>query len=401
MNRRMALALTLLSGGLIPATLLAQDPDDLDAAPPRRKKPLAKKAATDRSLDDDPPAAEPPAASGDDTTLPPDTRPEAGYTSQTWNISRYTTLAYTPENPHPEAKIIDWIFRRTGSADWHGEKVAILSASRNVIKAYHSPKMLKQVDQVVRRFTKAVADRLSIRVRFVRAADTRWRYLVHHRMTSLGTGPQGQQIWTLSTADAAQVQAQMQVYRGYEVLVDKTLKLVNGQTLLVEKSEQVGFIAGAERDGAAGLGFQPATQQLKEGVTLRLSPLLTYDGDALDLAIDLQTNIVRRLIKTSILTRREIGPNDMQINVPEVSETRLNQPITNWPLGQTLVISAGVTPGILEPKNGFFRVPGTMPSDRELLVILDAEVTSEAPRTTRRDDEDAPRSARARQIDRE
>ena len=384
MNRRKALVLSLLTGGLLPLRALAQDPDDLDPAPPRRKKaaPAAKKPRLEKSLDDDPPAAEP--AAGDETAPPADVRAEAGHTSQTWNISRYTGIAYTPENPHPESKIIDWIFRRTGSADWHGEKVAILSASRNTIRAYHNPKMLKQVDQVVRRFTKAVADTLTIRVRIVRAADTRWRYLVHNRMTPIGSGPQGQQIWTLSNADAAQVESQMQLYRGYEPLVTKTLKLVNGQTLLVEKSEVVDFIAGAQRDGAAGLGFQPAVQQLKEGVTLRISPLLTYDGDALDLAIDLQTNIVRRLIKTTILTRREVGPNDMPINVPEVSETRLNQPITNWPLGQTLMISAGVTPGILEPKNGFFRVPGTMPSDRELLVILDAELANEAPRMGRR-----------------
>ena len=33
------------------------------------------------------------------------------------------------------------------------------------------------------------ADRLAFRVRFLRAADTRWRYLVHSRMTTLARGP--------------------------------------------------------------------------------------------------------------------------------------------------------------------------------------------------------------------
>lgn len=391
MNRRMALALTLLSGGLLPAGLIAQqDLDDRRGEPaetPRRRKPVARTPKTGRSLDDEAAADPPEDGPSDESVLPPDTRPEAGQTSQNWNIARYTAIAYSPENPHPEARIVDWVFRTTGSSDWHGEKVAILSASRGQIRAYHNPKMLKKVDTVVRRFTQAVADRLAIRVRFVRAADTRWRYLVHSRMTSLATGPQGQQIWTLSSADAAQVQQQMQVYRGFEVLLDKKLKLVNGQTLTVEKYEPVDFIAGAQRDGAAGLGYQPAVQQLKEGVTLRMSPLLTRDGDAVTLAIDLKTNIVRRLVKTSILTRREVGPNDMQINVPEVSETRLDQSITDWPLDQTLVISAGITPGILEPKNGFLNIPGTHPTDRELLVILDAETVDEAP---------PPRSARRR-----
>ncbi len=335
--------------------------------------------------------AEAPSPPGDNAP-PTDFRPEPGMTSQTWNIARYTAMAGNSYNPHPESRIIDWIFRTTGSTDWHGEKITVLSASKTQIRAYHTPKKLRQVDGIVKRFTKSEADLLKLRVRLVRAADTRWRYLAHARMTALGGGPQGQQVWTMSVGDAAMLLSQMQLYRGFEILYDASIKAVNGQNLHVEKVEPVDYIAGAERDGAVGVGFQPAVQKLEEGVWLTISPLLTYDGDALDLAVDLRTNVVRRLIRTSILTRREIGPNDMTINVPEVSETRLNQPITNWPIGQTLVMSAGIVPGLLESKNGILRIPGTMPSDRELLVLLDAEIGGrfpEAPagRTSRTNDE--------------
>ena len=387
MNRRMALALTLMTGGLLPARLLlAQDPED-EPPPRRRPAPKTTKPARARSLDDAEEEPAPEAPARDEIDLPSDIRRDPGFISKTWDISRYTALAGNAENLKPEQKIVEWIFRATGSSDWHGEKVAVLSASKTSLRALHSKSMIKKVDAVVQRFVKAYHDQISVRIRLIRTADTRWRYLVHSRMSSLGTGPQGQQIWSLTAADAAQVQAQMQAYRGFEVLLDKQLKLVNGQTLLVEKSEAVEFVSGVRRDGAAGFGFQPENGQLKEGVTLRLSPLLTLDGDAMDLAIDLQTNIVRRLIKTSVLAKRETGPNDIQINIPEVSETRLNQSVLGWQLGQTLVISGGVTPGILEPKNGFFRVPGTMPSDRELLVVLDAEAAAPAPRTARREDE--------------
>jgi hypothetical protein len=59
--------------------------------------------------------------------------------------------------------------------------------------------------------------------------------------------------------------------------------------------------------------------------------------------------------------------------VPEVSETRLNQTVKDWPLGQTLVISAGIQPGILMSKGGLFnmRIPGTVPGGTEVLVFLD------------------------------
>jgi hypothetical protein len=391
MNRRKALALSMLTGGLLPFAALAQrGSDDLD--PPatsstRGKKVAAKKAKPprDRELDDEPPADAAEDKNVEETSPPADVKPEAGYTSQTWNITRYTGIAATGSNTNPEAKIIEWIFRRTGSADWHGPKAAILSASRSAIRAYHSPSMLKKVNEVVRCFNKSTADRLAFRVRFVRAADTRWRYLVHSRMTLVGSGPQGQQIWTLNPTDAANVLAQMQQYRGFEVLLDQNYKTINGQTLSVEKSTNFDYTAGVQRDGTAG-GAQPAAQQLKEGVTLRMSPLLRYEGDSMELALELRTNVVRRLIKTSILARRDAGANDLQIHVPEVSETRLDQAVENWPLGQTLLISAGVTPGILEPKNGVLGLPGTKPTDRELLVFLDAETIGEAPKSTRRND---------------
>ena len=65
--------------------------------------------------------------------------------------------------------------------------------------------------------------------------------------------------------------------------------------------------------------------------------------------------------------------------MPEVSETRLNQTVKDWPLGQTLMISAGIQPGILMDKGGLFnmRIPGTVPTSTELLVFLDAETGKE------------------------
>ncbi len=235
--------------------------------------------------------------------------------------------------------------------------------------------MLEQVREVVDRFTKSTADLLSVTVRFVAAQDTRWRYAVQSRLNRLGTGPHGQQIWLLSPDDANLVWTQLLVYPNFKKLADQTVKLVNGQTLTIETVDGLDYVSGPQREGATGLGFQQNVQPLKEGVSLRFSPLLTYDGDALEAAIDLQATTIKRLIRTRVLTPREFGSNEMSIDVPEVTETRLNVPVKNWPLGQTLLISGGITPGILQSKTGFLnlRVPGTMPTDTELLVFIDVE----------------------------
>ena len=233
---------------------------------------------------------------------------------------------------------------------------------------------------MVERFIDATNDLLSVRVRFVAAVDTRWRYAVYSRLTPVASGPQGQQVWTLKLEDSAFVLAQMQVQQGFKLLTDQRIEMVNGQTLTIKTSEARSYTGGMQRDSAVGLGYQPKAEQLEEGVTLRLSPLLTYDGDALDAAIELTANTVKNFHRTRVIAPREIGPSEMNIDVPEVVESRLNQTVKGWPIGQTLLISAGIQPGILQSKTGFMnlRIPGTVPTSTELLVFIEVETVKRA-----------------------
>jgi hypothetical protein len=389
MNRRMALLLGLLSGGLLGRRALGQDRgrlDDFDDPPARRRTTRTAGRGDDDAfgIGDEPDPRGGPVGSEPDVP-PANFRDEAGHAWRSFDIARYTSQAYTAENPKPQNALVEWIFRGTGSAAWHGEKIAVLSAGRAQLRAYHNPRMLRVVQEYVERFTRATADVISVRVRFVAAQDTRWRYAVYGRLNRIGTGPQGQQIWTVPPDDANLVRTQMMLYQGFKLLADKTVRMHNGQTMTMETSDVLDYVAGTQSDGNASLGPQPRADQLKEGVTLRLSPLLTYDGDALDAAIELKATTIKRLIRTKILARREVGPADMAIDVPEVIETRLNRTVS-WELGRTLIISAGITPGILQSKTGFLnlRVPGTVPTDTELLVFIDVDPDRQSMRGGRR-----------------
>jgi hypothetical protein len=392
MNRRMALWMTLLSGGILPARLMAQTSgtrvrDDDRAGFRKAAAPAPTRPPRGRATEDDPQPddTDSPAVEGDPADFPD----EPGHVWRTWDISHYTGLPHSAEESQPQNSIVEWILRRTGSAKWHGEKLAALSASRTQIRAYHDPKTLKVVDEVVTRFTKQPGpDVLRVHVRFVAAADPRWRYLVFNRLTPIMSGPQGQQVWAIKVEDAAMVRSQMAIYQGFKLLGDQEIKMVNGQTLQVKTLEDVGYISGAVRDAAGGFGLQPGVSQLKEGVILRLSPLLNYEGDQVDVAMELTANTVKGLHRTKILARRDIGSPDLTIDVPEVVETRLNQTVQGWEIGKSLLISAGIHPGILQSKTGFLnlRIPGTVPTNTELLVFLDIELVNTTPRTARRRD---------------
>ena len=149
------------------------------------------------------------------------------------------------------------------------------------------------------------------------------------------------------------------------------------------------YMGSLLRDNAVGLGFQPKTEQITEGVTLKMSPLLTFDDDAVDLAVELTANTVRSLHRTRVIAPREVGSNDAMIDVPEVAGTRLDRPIKAWPLSKTLMISAGILPGILLPnKNGLWnlRLPGTVPTETELLIFIEGKALERS--RSARDDRD-------------
>ncbi len=379
MNRRTALRYGLLSGAVIPAAARAQDPQ----TPSRSSKRAAE--ADDLSFPDELDPKKGPV--GTDIDVPPSNfREEAGHSWKSFDITRYTEQARSPENPKPQSALVEWIFRTTGSSTWHGEKIAVLSAGRAQLRAYHNSRVLGMVEDTVARFTKATADVLSIRVRLVAAQDTRWRYTTFNRLKRIGGGPQGQQVWSLDPSEAQYIHGQMMIYKGYVLLADQSVRMLNGQTFTLDHSDQVNYIATTQSDGATELGPQPRVEPLKEGVTLRFSPLLSYEGDAYDAAIDLKATTVKRLVRTKVLARRAVGPADLSIDVPEVLETRLNQTLPNLAVGQVLVISAGIVPGILQRKAGFMNlpVPGTYPSDTELLAIIELEPTREAARSSKK-----------------
>src|SRR6516165_2514611 len=108
MNRRTALLLSILLGGLVPESLHAQSGGRRSAKTRDRSLEPASSFRDDSD-----------AAAADDGAAPFSS--EAGFQWRRYDISRYTRIANSQANP--QKALIDWIFKRTGTADWHGDKV--------------------------------------------------------------------------------------------------------------------------------------------------------------------------------------------------------------------------------------------------------------------------------------
>src|SRR5262249_42704234 len=159
---------------------------------------------------------------------------------------------------------------------------------------------LKVVGEIVERFTNAPDDVLSVHIRLFVTTDTRWRYSVFSQLTPVGNGPQGQQIWTMGVSEGALIIAQMQNQQGFRKLEDRRVEMLNGQTLTIATQKPQTFAGGLQRESAAGQGFTPRADKLDESIVLKLSPLLSFEADTMDAAIDLTVNTIRTFHRTKV-----------------------------------------------------------------------------------------------------
>jgi hypothetical protein len=374
MNRRTAMFFSLLAGAFAPRALFGQDSPRRTASRSRGQtlEPKSRRPAADEEPDSE-------SSPLDDSTIP-GLAEKGGQKWRTWNIKPYTSLGLPHAATSPQSAILDWIFRRTTDAVWHGEKPAALNATRNEIRAYHDAETLAMVAEVIERFVQAKEDILTVHIQLLRADNVKWRYPIFNQLDYKQSGAQGQQVWELDQNQAALVMAQLQM-QGHKLLTNRQVEMINGQTLKVNTTVNRGFVGGTQRSSNAALGPQGRTDKLMEGVWLSMSPLLTFDADALDIGIELTSNTVRTYHRTRVIAPRDAGAGEINIDVPEVSQTYLRQTIKDVKLGKTLLISAGIQPGILdENKNGFMnlRIPGTVPTSSELLLFLDIKVSKKS-----------------------
>ena len=132
MNRRMALFLTLMMGGLVPRGLRAQGTSRRTSTKEPRPGPRSRRRrdVPSSGVADE---KEPEVEAGDQDEPTPNLPAEPGQAWRRYDIGHYTSLAQNQSLP--QNAIVEWIFRRTGSADWHGDKVAVLGASRSQLHA--------------------------------------------------------------------------------------------------------------------------------------------------------------------------------------------------------------------------------------------------------------------------
>lgn len=367
------------NGAVHPATALAVDP----VAP--------KSAAT-------PPAASPVSAPGESAGTGP-RRSLAQVTSgsgtlpnghgQLWreyDISPYTLRVTSTSRP--EQAIVDWILRETGYEAWHGEPLAILSATPRKLVAYHTPEVQAVVADIIDRFVSSEAETHAFSLHVITLDNPNWRARAQGLLQPVQVQTPGVQAWLVERERAAILLAELRRRTDYRAHSSPELAVNNGQSTVVSATRARGYVRNVVARSDVWPGFEPEVSQVDEGYALEFSPLLSVDGRMIDATLKCNVDQVEKLVPVVLDVSSTAAPRQRtKIEVPQLTSFRFHERF-RWPIDKVLLVSMGVVP-LPVPADGRSVLPGiplplpTGPARADLLVFVESKGgTGQAARVT-------------------
>jgi hypothetical protein len=274
-------------------------------------------------------------------TLPRDD----GQVWREYDIRPYTLR--TDSTARPEQMIVDWILRETGYEAWHSEPVGLLSASRDVLRVYHTPEMQAVVADIVDRFVNTQATAYAFTLRIATVRNPNWRAKALPMMTPIPVQTPGVQGWMLAKEDARLLVDELSRRTDYREYNSPQQLVGNGQSFVISTMQPRSYIKGAAVTQTAWPGYQPEMGTLEEGFSLEFSPLLSLDLASADAVVKVRLNQVEKMVPVKLDLPTTVAPNQrVEIDVPQLTMANLHERF-HWPTNKVLLLSMGVvaTPG--------------------------------------------------------
>lgn len=295
-----------------------------------------------------------------------------------YDISPFTLRATGTKRP--ELALIDWILHETGYEAWHGEPLAILSASSNRLRVYHTLEMQRKVAEVVDRFVAGQAATQTFSLRVITLEHSSWRTKVQNLMTPVAIQTPGAQAWIMTKENAAVFLAEMQRRSGFREHGSPHLLVNNGHSTVIQAMRNRSYTRNILLTGTTWPGYQPDLGQLEEGHSIEFTPLLSVDGRQIDAILKCSINQVEKLLPIMVdMPTAESPRQRLKIEVPQLAQFRFQERF-RWPSDHVLLVGMGVVPQPV-PGEGQSVIPGIPlpgiggPARTDLLVFIESKGT--------------------------
>ena len=265
---------------------------------------------------------------------------EQGQIWREYDISPYTNRVTTTKRP--EQAIVDWILRETGYEAWHGEPLAILSATARTLRVYHTPKMQAVVADLVERFVASEAETRTFSLRIATIDNPNWRARVQRMLRAVPVQTPGVNAWLLSKEDAAVLLGDLQRRSDYREHGSPHLLVNNGQSTVISAMRGRAYVRDVAPRPDAWQGLENQPGQIDEGFSMEFSPLVSLDRRSIDATLKCEIVQVEKLVPVMLEVPTTASPRQRaRIDVPQIGQFHFHERF-RWPVDQVLLIGMGM-----------------------------------------------------------
>jgi len=273
---------------------------------------------------------------------------DAGQYWVEYDLKPYTQALKNVDRP--QQAVIDWIIRETGSDLWFQEPVGILTADRSTLRVYHNAGMQKVVAQVYERFVNGINEPQVYSLRLITIGNPNWRSKALPLMRSAAARSPGVSAWLMPKENGAIVMAQLRQRQDVREVQSIDLKMVQGQTQVIEQMKPRNYLREySPNTTSAWPPLTPTYGEVQEGFRMVFSPLLSLDGNTMDMMLKCNVDQVEKMNPVPLEVPGAGGA--YQVEVPQMISWNLAERF-RWPTDHLLILSCGViAPPVVNQQN--------------------------------------------------
>lgn len=242
----------------------------------------------------------------------------------------------------PQKAVIDWILRETGTDAWHGEVFAALTADRDTLRVYHTPKMQEVVRRIVDRFLASRPEAEALGMRLVTLQSPNWRIRALPLMEPVEVQSPGVEGWLLSKENAVLLYNSLKKRTDFYQHSAGDIGIHNGQSFSIKQRRPRRYVKTVRMSRNPFPTFHPVMGTLNEGYSLQISALFDTENQTLDAVIKAEVDQIEQLVPVTVdLPGFSNQRQRLELQVPQVVSWRLHERFV-WPRDKVLLLSCGV-----------------------------------------------------------
>lgn len=308
--------------------------------------------------------------------------PQGGQVWREYDLRPYLRRVQGLENP--QQPLVDWILRETGTDRWFGSTAGLLSVEQDKLRVYHVPEVQAIVAGVVDRYVHPDLPGYAVSARLVTVESVNWRAAALPMLEPVRVETPGVEAWLMSRENLAVLVAQLRQRVDFQEHGSASVEIVHGQSHEIARWLPRSYPQGVQLTPGRYPGYQVQMGQIREGYSLRISPLVASDAQSVEVMVNCQADQIEKFSPLTLDLPVQPGAptGRVQTEVPQVASWRLNERF-RWPLDRVLLVSRGVVamPGLPGNATIFDRVIPAEAPRADVVLVMDCHRVGNADAT--------------------